>query len=79
MPTTYQINLDDLEVGQILEGLEIRAESWELTAEYLRTQKMPECEFFIVEECNKPEEADAIAERYRSIIVKLRRQIEKGV
>ena len=76
MPITYQISLDDLEVGQIIDGLEVRAESWERTAEYLRTQKMPGGEFFVVEECSKPEEADAIANTYRSIIAKIRGQTE---
>ncbi len=76
MPTTYQITLNDLEVGQILDGLEMRAESWERTAKYLRTQKIPDGEFFIVEECSKPEEAQGIAERYRSIIARIRVQIE---
>jgi hypothetical protein len=72
----YQITLDDLEVGQILDALEIRAESWKQTAEYLRTHEMPAGEFYAVEECSKPEEADAIASRYRSIIAKIRGQIQ---
>ena len=75
MPANYQITLDDLEIGQLLDGLEIRAESWERTAEYLRTQEVPAGEFFIVEECSKPEEAEAIANRYRSIVAKIRSQI----
>ena len=77
MPTNYQITLDDLEVGQIIDGLEIRAESWERTAEYLRTQKMPDGEFFAIEECSKPEEADSIANIYRSIVSKIRSQTEE--
>ena len=76
MTTTYRIELDDLDLGQILEGMEMRAESWERTAEYLRTEKMPDGEFFIVEECSKPQEAAGIAERYRSIVRKLRIQME---
>ena len=75
MPVDYQITLDALEIGQILDGLEVRAESWERTAEYLRTREMSADEFFIVEECSKPEEADGIATRYRSIIAKIRSQI----
>jgi hypothetical protein len=76
MATSYRIELDDLELGQTLDGLDIRAESWEKTADYLRTEKMPNGEFFIVEECHKAEEADDIAKRYRSIIAKIRRQME---
>jgi len=76
MAQTYRIDLDELDLGQILDGMEIRAESWERTAEYLRTQKMPDGDFFPVEECSKPEEADVIAEHYRSIVGKIRRQME---
>jgi hypothetical protein len=76
MPTTYRIELDDLDLGQTLDGLEMRAESWERTAEYLRTEEMPDGEFFIVEECSKPAEADDIAKRYRSIINNIRSQME---
>ena len=76
MATTCRIELNDLDLGQLLDGLETRAESWERTAEYLRTETMPAGEFFLVEECSKPEEADDIAERYRSIIRKIQSQME---
>ena len=76
MANTYRIELNDLDLGQLLDGLETRAESWERTAEYLRTETMPEGEVFVVEECSKPEEADDIAEHYRSIIDKIERQME---
>ncbi len=75
MANSYKITLEDLDVAQLLDGLEVRAESWERTAEYLRTHEMPAGEFFVVEECSKPEEADAIANRYRSIITKIQGQI----
>ena len=76
MALTYRIELNDLDLGQLLDGLETRAESWERTAEYLRTDTTPEGEFFLVEECSKPEEADDIAEHYRSIIRKIQSQME---
>ena len=76
MAKTYRIELDSLDLGQILDGLELRVQSWERTAEYLRTETMPAGEFFIVEECSKPEEADGIAAHYRSIIETIRRQME---
>jgi hypothetical protein len=76
MRTNYMIQLDSLDLGQLLDGLEIRAESWERTAQYLRTEEMPEGEFFVIEECSKPEEADDIAEHYRSIVRKIREQME---
>ena len=76
MAKNYRIEFDDLDLGQTLDGLEMRAESWERTAAYLRTEKMPDGEFFIIEECSKPEEADHIAGNYRSIIRKIRSQME---
>jgi hypothetical protein len=76
MQKSYTIKLDGLDLFQILDGLELRAESWERTAEYLRTEKFPEGEYFVIEECNKPEEADDIAAHYRSIVQKIRAQME---
>ncbi len=76
MTTTHHIELDDLDLGQIIDGLEMRAVSWEKTAEYLRAQEMPNGEFFLVEECSKPEEADGIANHYRSIIHKINSQMQ---
>ena len=76
MRKTYRIKLDSLDLGQVLHGLESCAESWERTADYLRTERMPDGEFFVIEECSKPEEADGIATHYRSIIETIRRQME---
>lgn len=78
MPTmgkdcTFTLNEND--VGQLLDGLAIRAESWDRTADYLRDGSMPEGEIFIIEDCSEPTEAVAIAEHYRSIIKKIRIQI----
>ena len=74
MRKSYTIRLDSLDLGQLLDGLELRAESWERTAEYLRSGYI--AGDFIVEECCKPEEADDIAAHYRSIISKIREQTE---
>ena len=76
MAKTYRIKLDDLDLGQLLDGLEIRAESWDKTAAHLRDGTMSAGEFFAIEECSKPEEADCIAKSYRSIISKISRQAE---
>ena len=75
MGRAYGIELDDIDLDQILDGLQMRAESWERTADYLGPDKMRDAEFFMVEECNKPEEAIAIANHYRSIISKIRSQM----
>ena len=59
MAKNYCIELDDLDLGQLLDGLEARAESWEKTADYLRTEEMPDSEIFLIEECSDPEEAQS--------------------
>jgi hypothetical protein len=74
MPKKYRIELDDFDLGQVLDGLEIRAEAWEKTADYHRTGESPN---FIVKECNDADEADSIASHYRSIIAKIRKQQEE--
>jgi hypothetical protein len=33
----YVIERDDFDLGQALDGLQMRAEAWEKTADYLRT------------------------------------------
>jgi len=75
MGKNYTFTLNANDVGQLLDGLAIRAESWEKTAGYLRDGSMPEGEIFIIEDCSEPAEADAIAEHYRSIIKKIRNQL----
>ncbi len=75
MGKDYTITLNENEVGQLLDGLSIRAESWEKTADFLRSGSMPEGEFFIIEDCSEPSEAEAIAEDYRGIIRKIRSQM----
>jgi hypothetical protein len=75
MIKTYRIELDGLDLGQLLDGLEARAEAWEKTADYHRTDHSPPD--FIVEECNDADEADSIANHYRSIIAKIRKQQEE--
>lgn len=71
------IELDRDEVGQVLDGLEIRAQSWEQTAEYLRAGQMPVGEVFLIEECSDGERATQIAERYRDTIQKIRTQTNR--
>ena len=74
MRKNYSIQLNSLDLGQLLDGLECRAESWERAAEYLRSGHVEGG--FIVEECHKPEEADDIAAHYRRIIGTIRQQME---
>jgi len=74
MSKSYRIELNDLDLGQLLDGLEARAEAWEKTADYHRSGESPPD--FIVEECNDADEANRIAVYYRSIIAKIREQRE---
>lgn len=76
MGKTFRIELGELDLGQLLDGLESRAEAWEKTAEYFRTEGMPDDEFFLIEDCSGLDEAEEIASHYRSIISTIRRQME---
>jgi hypothetical protein len=71
----FHIKIDDHDLGQLLDGLETRADAWEKTAAYHRTGHSPPD--FIVEECNDANEAVRIASHYRSIIAKIRKQQEE--
>ena len=74
MARTFRITLDDFDLGQMLDGLEVRADAWENTAQYLRTGEAPD-EFFLAEECRDAEEAEKLAQHYRCIIQKIREQV----
>ena len=75
MTTQITLVLDSCEVGQILDGLSLRAEAWERTGRYLRGEVSPDD---FVEECAAPEEADKIMNYYRSIIAKIKAQRARG-
>lgn len=70
----YLIALNELDLGQLLDGLEVQAESWRRTAEYLRHGESPDGEFFMIEECSDPDEAEALASHYEAIIGSIRSQ-----
>jgi hypothetical protein len=72
MQKVYSIQINAHDLGQLLDGLEARAEAWEKTADYHRTGQSPPG--FIVEESNGAGEAGGIANHYRSIIAKIRHQ-----
>ncbi len=69
------LTLDRLDIGQLLEGLEARAQSWGRTAKYLSGENS-EDELFLIEECDHAEEAKSIERHYRAIIAKIRQQME---
>lgn len=72
MEKIYRIELGSLDLGQLLGGLESRAESWERTPDFLRTETNPEHHFFLIEDCSDPKEADGVAAHFRAIISKMR-------
>jgi hypothetical protein len=74
MPKRYRIELEQMDLGQLLDGLDSRAAAWEKTAAYHRTGQSPTD--FIVEECTDAVEAEKIAAHYRAIIAKVRSQWE---
>jgi hypothetical protein len=75
MAKRNRIELDELEWGQLLDGLESRVDSWRRTAEYLRTEELPDGEFFIIEECRDEDEAEELAACYEGIIRNIKSQM----
>lgn len=67
MGKTYTIRLEQNDLGQLLDGLRNRSESWHDTAGYLVSGISPRDDF-IIEECSDAEEARMIAEHYDRII-----------
>ena len=76
MGKQFQLRLDSVDLGQLLDGLRIRAESWLKTAEYLESGCVA-IDSFICEECSDAEEAFAIASHYTKIIAQVEKQIEE--
>lgn len=72
MEKLITLTLNDLDVGQVLDGLEQRRIVWQATAEYLEngSTDLSDC----IEECSDADEAQAIANHYQEIIAKIKRQ-----
>lgn len=75
MANTYRIELDEHDLGQLLDGLRVRAESWRRTVEYLRTGGFPDGELFLIEECRDEDEAAELAARYEAILKDIESQM----
>jgi len=73
MRKTYLLRLDGNDLGQILDGLRVREQSWRKTADYFRSGYNPD-DSFVIEECNGEHEANEIALFYARIIRNLERQ-----
>lgn len=75
MEKTYLLRLESNDLGQILDGLSVREESWQKTAEYFASGFNADGSF-LIEECSGELEATQIAAHYHSIISKIRKQME---
>jgi hypothetical protein len=76
MGKTLRIKINSFDLGQLLAGLRIRAESWRKTADYLETGFSAD-DSFICEECDDAEEATKIADHYDRIIALIDRQVQE--
>lgn len=75
MARLIELRLDDSDVGQIIDGLEVRAASWRNTYRYLVTGEPPQ-PFFVAEECSDADEARKLAEHYERLIVEITKQVK---
>jgi hypothetical protein len=76
MKQTYLLRLERKDLGQILDGLRCREESWRNTADYFASGFNAN-DSFVIEECNGEHEARQIAQFYVRIIRNLERQFEE--
>jgi hypothetical protein len=73
MKKLYQIELEQCDFNQTLDALGQRAIAWDKTARYHRSGAAPDD--MLVEECRDAEEAEQIANHYRSIILSFHRAV----
>ncbi len=66
----YIIRLNSFDLGQLLDGLEVRARAWRDTANYLETGEASSPDF-VAEECTDAEEAERLADHYDRILESL--------
>ncbi len=69
---TVKLSANDL--GQIIDGLEVRRKSWQDTANFLRDEYSPD-DSFICEECTDEAEAQNLADWYERLIHSLTEQM----
>ena len=74
MGKQFQITLDGFDLGQALDGLRIRQESWANTAIFLRDGYISD-DAFAAEECSDPDEAEKIADYYDRIVRTIEAQV----
>lgn len=77
MGTIHTLKLDSNDIGQIIDGLHCRANSWRETADYLESGEASRIDF-IAEECSDADEAQSIAGTYERIIQEIETQINSA-
>lgn len=65
------VKMDEVDWGQVIDGLECRAWQYELTAHYYETEGGDEC----LEEVNSGEEARGLAAWYHRLAEQIRDQV----
>ncbi len=77
MPDEFvTLKLPKVFVGQILDGLRIRAESWERTKIYFSDGVIVDPDDPYIEECNDEVEARQIESYYKEIVKEIETQLE---
>ena len=76
MGKEFNLKLDSVDLGQVLDGLRCRQQSWANTAIYLHDEYFPD-DSFVCEECSDANEAQRIADMYERIITTIEGQIAK--
>ena len=72
----FIITLNSLDIGQLLDGLRMRAQSCRKTADFIESGYASD-DGFVSEECNDAGEASRIAKHYETIIADIERQIDE--
>ena len=67
------LKLSQNDVGQIIDGLIVRRDSWRYTQRYLEEGHVEDAR--IIEECSSAEEASSIADCYDRIISEIQSQL----
>jgi hypothetical protein len=74
MPKTVTLTLETIDVSQILDALNDRADSWEKTEAVLNGEFDSE-DVFVPEECHDASEAAEIAQHFRDIAANIQAQL----
>lgn len=67
MDKEYVIRFSAFDLGQLIDGLEVRSNAWRRTPEYLQHGELPP-DGSSIEECDDVDEAQRIADHYDRIM-----------